>query len=373
MNEDTRYITLFKLNTNGSTQVWELHRNHNSYWSVSGKLGGKMIENEPTIVTPKQSRTLEEQVISVCDSQVNKKRDKKYVEDVKDIHRADNDLVGFSAMLAHTYEKQKDKIKYPCIFQPKLDGIRCLSTADGFFSRGRKEFTSCQHIRKELADFFARNPQARLDGEFYTHEYKEDFELICKSVKKTADKATPADVEFQKKVQLHLYDTPRIANYTETDSFQKRQAELAKTFKDYKYIVIVETVVVNNEEEMLACKERWIQDGYEGIMLRNIDSPYEGQRSYNLQKYKDFIDDEFVILKVNEGNGKLAGHAGSFTFGMIDQKSFDAKMIGSISRLKYFFEHPEECVGKFATVRYQNLSSDGIPRFPVCRGIRDYE
>jgi DNA ligase-1 len=373
MANETLYKTLYKLNTNGSTQVWEIHRNHNSYWSVSGKLGGKMIVNEPTLVTPKQTRTLEEQVEFYCESQVNKKKDKKYVENVEDIHRADGDLVGFSAMLAHSYEKQKSKIKFPCIVQPKLDGIRCLSTVDGFFSRGRKEFTSCPHIREELAKFFEGNPKARLDGEFYTHEFKEDFEKICKAVKKSADKAEPSDLEFQKKVQLHLYDAPRIGTLTDTDSFQKRQAELAKTFADYKYIHVVETVVVNNEDEMLACKERWIEEGYEGIMLRNIDSPYEGKRSYNLQKFKDFIDDEFEIIGVNEGNGKLAGHAGSFTFKMKSGNTFDAKMIGSTSRLKDLFEHQSKCIGKMATVRYQNLSADGNPRFPVCRGIRDYE
>ena len=372
MNE-TPYKTLYKLNSNGSTQQWSICFDDKSHWSVSGKLGGKMIVASPTLVTAKVNRTLTEQILSEVESAINKKRDKKYVEDVKDIHSAEDMLCGFGAMLAHSYEKQKSKIKYPCIVQPKLDGVRCLSTTRGFYSRGRKEFSSCQHIRKELEAFFEGSPQARLDGEFYSHEYKEDFEKICKSVKKTAEKATPADLEFQKKVQLHLYDTPRIASLVETDSFQKRQAELAKTFKNYKYIVIVETVVVNNEEEMLKCKERWIQDGYEGIMLRNIDSPYEGKRSYNLQKFKDFIDEEFEIIGVNEGNGKLAGHAGSFTFKNPNGKSFDAKMIGSISRLKDLYENQSKAMGKMATIRYQNLSSDGVPRFPVCRGIRDYE
>lgn len=371
---DTLYKTLYKLNTNGTTQVWSIYHNANSYWSVSGKLSGKMIVNEPTLVTPKQKRTLEEQVVFYCESQVNKKKDKKYVEDVNDIHRADSDLVGFSAMLAHKYENQKSKINFPCIVQPKLDGIRCLTTSDGFFSRGRKEFTSCVHIKEELASFFERNPEARLDGEFYTHEYKEDFEKICKAVKKTAEKATPADIEFQKKVQYHVYDTPRIKLYTEVDKFVDRQRELAHTFKDYKYIKIVPTVIVQNEEEIITLKAKWIQEGYEGIMIRNMNSPYEGKRSYNLLKWKDFVDNEFIIVRVNEGNGKLVGHAGSFTFSLNGgSKTFDAKMIGSISRLKYYFEHQNECIGKLATIRYQNLSADGIPRFPVCRGIRDYE
>lgn len=371
--ESTLYKRLYKLNTNGSTQVWEIHRNENSYWTVSGKLNGKMIVGEPTIVEPKQKRTLEEQVVFVCESQISKKRDKKYVDDVNDIHKADSNLDGYSAMLAHDYEKQKRKITFPCIAQPKLDGIRCLSTSSGFFSRGRKQFTSCQHIWKELESFFAGNPEAKLDGEFYTHEYKEDFEKICKAVKKTAEKATPVDIESQKKVQYHVYDAPVIGAYTEIDNFVDRQRELAHRFKDYKYVVVVPTVIVLNEKELIALKEKWIQEGYEGIMVRNTESPYEGKRSYNLLKWKDFMDEEFEIIGIKEGQGRLAGHAGSFIFKLNDKDTFDAKLVGSVDRLKDIFEDPSKVLGKMGTVRFQNYTVDGFPRFPVCKAIRDYE
>jgi len=368
--ESTLYKKMYKRNTNDSIQVWEIHRNENSYWTVSGKLDGKMIIGEPTLVSPKQKRTLEEQVVSVCDSQISQKRDKKYVDSVDDIDSAEGDLDGFSPMLAHKYVEHKQKIVFPCIVQPKLDGIRFLATVNGFFSRGRKEFTSCQHIREELNDFFSKNPTARIDGEAYTHEYKEDFEKICSAVKKSAEHATAEDIELQKKVEYHVYDAPRIDAYTEVDNFVDRQRELAHTFKDYKYIKVVPTVIVNNEDEIMALKTQWISEGWEGIMIRQMNSPYQGKRSYNLLKLKDFLDDEFEIVAVNEGSGKLAGHCGSFTFKMKNGKTFDAKMIGSIDRLKYLFEHQDEVIGQVGTVRYQNLTSDQIPRFPVCRGIR---
>ena len=369
---NTLYKKLYKLNTNGSTQVWEIHYNTNSHWSVSGKLGGKMVVGSPTVVEPKQKRTLMEQVISECDSKIKKQRDKKYVDDVNDIHRADSDLVGYSAMLAHKYdEKQKSKITFPCAVQAKLDGTRCLSTIDGMHTRSRKRYSSCPHIQAELDDFFKENPDARLDGEFYTAEFKEDFELICKAVKKTAEKATPADIEFQKKIQYWVYDAPRIGDLTETDSFTKRQTVLAEKLKDYKYIKVVDTVYdVKDEAEIVSLKENYIQDGFEGAMIRNSESPYEGKRSYNLLKLKDFQDAEFEIVAVNEGKGNLAGCAGNFTVKMDDGKTFDAKLDGSVDRLRYLFNHQDECIGKMATVRFQNFSAYGIPRFPVMKAIR---
>ena len=146
------------------------------------------------------------------------------------------------------------------------------------------------------------------------------------------------------------------------------------------------SIVVTSETDLLTLKEQWIADGYEGIMVRNMNSPYEDKRSYNLQKLKDFIDKEFIIVGINEGEGALAGHAGSFKFALHDNEAdafiaglsgdkqhFNAKLVGSRERLKHYFDNPQEALGKKGTVRYQNLSKDGIPRFPVCQSIRDYE
>ena len=109
-NENTLYKTLYKLNSDKKTiQVWHIHHNETSYWTVSGRLGGKLILNAPTVVEPKQKRTQLEQVVFVCKSQIEKKRRKKYVEDVNNIHSADNDLDGWEPMLAHSYDKKKSK------------------------------------------------------------------------------------------------------------------------------------------------------------------------------------------------------------------------------------------------------------------------
>lgn len=368
------YKTLYKRTSTGSIQVWSIYFDDNGYWTVTGKDGGKEIISAPTIVTAKSTRNLKEQILSEVESKIRKQIDKKYTEDKGTIDDAEDTLDGYSCQLAHKYVEHKSKIKFPCSSQPKMDGCRLLATKYGFFSRGRKKFTSCQHIWEELKDFFKKDPTAKLDGELYTHEYKNDFEKICQAVKKTAEHATEEDIELQKKVSYHIYDAPRISGLVETDSFKSRQEAIAKAFSKSKHITVVETINnVKNEEELISLKERWIENGYEGCMARNSDAPYEGKRSYNLQKLKDFMDEEFTIIKVNEGNGKLSGHAGSFTFKMKNGKEFDAKMIGSIDRLKYLFENPNVCIGKLATVRFQNYTSDGIPRFPVCKSIRDYE
>lgn len=370
----TPYKTLYKLNTDGSTQVWSIHFDDKGYWTVASKLGGKEIVSAPTIVTAKVNRTLDEQILSEVESKIKKKLDKKYVENVADIAGASDNLDGYEVMLAHKYKDHKAKIIFPCAAQPKLDGIRCPSTKAGMFSRGRKRFTSCSHILAELKDFFSKNPTAKLDGELYANMYKKDFEKICKAVKKSAEKASPTDIALQQNIEYWVYDSPSIDGLVSTDAFRKRQKALARLLVGYKYIKVVPTVYdVKDEAELIALKEKWIEEGFEGAMVRNVDSAYEDKRSYNLLKMKDFLDGEFMIIGVNEGNGSLTGHAGSFTFVMKDGKTFDAKLKGSTDRLKVLFEDQSLCIGIMGTVRYQNLTAYGIPRFPVCVAIRDYE
>ena len=84
------------------------------------------------------------------------------------------------AMLAHKYNP--DKADYPAFIQPKLDGVRCLFTAEGAFSRTHNQFMNVDHIEKALKPFFAKNPTTVLDGELYNHGLKDNFEKTCQSV-----------------------------------------------------------------------------------------------------------------------------------------------------------------------------------------------
>jgi len=369
--EGNLYKKLFKLNTDGeSIQVWELWHNDNSYWVISSRLDGKQIINEPTMIVPKVNRSMKEQLTLEMDAKVLEKTKKKYVENIKDVHKADSMLAGFSPMLAHKFNEQKGKLVYPVSIQPKLDGIRCVALSSGLFSRNREKFSSCKHIWNELQGFFKKYPDAILDGELFSMDYKSDFELITKAVRKTEEKATPEDIKLQEKIEYHIYDAPRIAGKIEKDSFVERFTIVCDLLKGYKNIVLVETLHnISMEEQIIAHKERYTEMGYEGIMIRQTFNPYEQKRSYGLLKLKDFIDDEFLIVGVEEGEGNYRGHAASFVL-EIDGKQFNAKMKGKKERLKYIFQHQSEVIGKMATIRYQNLTSAGIPRFPVCFGVR---
>ena len=87
-------------------------------------------------------------------------------------------------MLAHKFDI--DKVDYQqtdgYYIQPKLDGVRCLFTKHGAYSRNDKKFMNLAHIELALIPFFKDNPDVVLDGELYNHKLKNDFEceaLCC--------------------------------------------------------------------------------------------------------------------------------------------------------------------------------------------------
>ena len=126
-------------------------------------------------------------------------------------------------MLAHKFDDSRVDWSQPVYIQPKLDGVRCLFTKDGAFSRTGKKFMNLAHIELALIPFFKQYPDVVLDGELYNHKLKRDFEKIISLVRK--QKPTADDrLDAQHLVQFHVYDYFDGVMY---DSYSTRQDQLA--------------------------------------------------------------------------------------------------------------------------------------------------
>jgi len=116
--------------------------------------------------------------------------------------------------------------------------------------------------------------------------------------------------------------------------------------------------------------------GYEGLMVRNWDSPYAvDKRSINLQKIKVFITEEFEIVGCMDGKG-TDEEAIMYVCKVADQH-FKVRPSGTIAgRKELWYQYcagTYDPVGKMYTVKYQNRTDRGVPRFPTGLGVRDYE
>jgi DNA ligase-1 len=133
---------------------------------------------------------------------------------------------------------------------------------------------------------------------------------------------------------------------------------------------VVKTEEVKNVAEFKTKFTEYIQEGYEGIMLRNKKGLYVNNRSHDLQKYKEFEEAEFVIVGFEEARGRDVGSVLWICATSTGDK-FDCRPIGSLEHRSELFRNAPNYVGKLLTVKYQELSEYGIPRFPSGKAIRE--
>jgi DNA ligase-1 len=344
---------LYGLDKNGGFKVWSIAVQGNVIFITHGKLGGKTQTKEEHIKGKNIGRANEtsdcEQALLEAESRYKKQLDKGYRENKEDLQE-----LPLLPMLAHDYHKQGHRIQYPCWASPKLDGVRCLAYWEGdrvvLLSRGGKEY-SVPHIQAKLEATLPKD--MILDGEIYIHgKYLEE---ITSAVKK-ANELTP---------QLELV----VFDIVDDRPFSDRVQDLLMLEDDID-AKFIEYWWVETEDQMKSDHKDEVAKGYEGIMLRNLDGKYEsGKRSADLQKYKEFFDDEFEITGIEEDRNdnavftvknKFADNEFNVTFGDFEQR-------------KEFLKRTD-LIGKMITVKYQTLYKDTrIPQFPTGVAIRDYE
>jgi DNA ligase-1 len=305
--------------------------------------------------TPFQQACLE------AESKWNKKRDKKYVTDKKELGKEDDVLL---PMLAHDFKKRGHKIDWPAFVQPKLNGIRCLARKVSvspviYTSRAGKDFPTLGHLTPYLINVM--NVGDVFDGELFTRELT--FQEITAAVKR--QKTTNPNIE---KVEFWVYDV-----VFEEMTFKSRNKYLKAALAKKSPIIYVPTRRVKNKHQMREFHAEMVRAEYEGTIIRNAEGLYRcDYRSADLQKYKDFIDEEFEIIGGKEGIGKDEG-AVTFICLTEEGKPFDCRPRGTYEQRQEWWKKLGSLLGKKLTVRYQTRSDDNIPIFPVGIAIRDYE
>jgi ATP-dependent DNA ligase len=114
--------------------------------------------------------------------------------------------------------------------------------------------------------------------------------------------------------------------------------------------------------------------GQEGAILRDPKAPYMvDKRSNGLQKLKAFLSKEYKIVEGQEGNGREAGAVVWVCTTGVGGSLFKARPLGSIEERKRLYREREQHIGKLLTVKYQDLTLQGVPRFPIGLTLRNYE
>ncbi len=373
MNE----ITLYKKAKTGKIQQWsvsvEMMPNLDSAVLIrsSGYVNQKITTTHKLIdkgcnIGKKNEKSPYELAVSKAEKMVKDQYEDNYHYDIANVN---NPIKFIKPMLAEPYDLKK--VTFPCYAQPKMNGVRCFSLRhiddNTMWSRERREYTAISEIKDAVTKYFGKLSP---DGEIYNPDYT--FQEIVSAVKKRNDST--------KNLKMWVYDLalPDL-------SFTERHLKIKNIFNNENnkgildYFFEVPTILVNTSEEIQTLHDKYVSEGFEGLILRTFDGVYEfNERTFSLMKYKQFIDEEFTIIgfTTEVWHDTLEDVFRDLVIWKCVTKNnnvFDVRPAGSFLLREKALKTAKEQVGKKYTVKFQNYSDDGIPIFPIGVAIRDYE
>ena len=346
---------------------WTISWSENSDGSYAlttthGHTNGKMVTHTNVITSgknigKKNETTILEQTKLEAKSAWDKKKKQGY-------HTRDETPTPIlKPMLAITYDSTLDK--FPYWVQPKLDGVRCLIYKKGtdiiFQSRQNTIYEPLEHLLPELSLLFQHMPHdVVLDGELYTHGM--GFDTIVSMVRRQKTKHPQLQ-----QLNYTLYDFFTLPKNTLPYA---DRLHLLNQLMDlpFQSIQIIPTHEVFSTKEIDTWLNFYESKQYEGIMIRG-NGIYKDGRSNDLIKYKKFMDDEFQVINHHESKTNIP----IFECKTSDGKLFSVMMAESMENKQEKMKNITNYHGKWLSVKYQELSKDGIPRFPIGISFRDYE
>lgn len=298
----------------------------------------------------------------------------------------------FDVALANSYdEKMAKKVNLNddvWFVSRKLDGCRCICIIDEngepkYFSRAGNEFMTLKNLDAEIISLGLKNMV--IDGEICMMDKNgnENFQGIIKEIKRKDH-----TIENPFFYMFDILTMEEFINKEGTTQFAIRNVQLDNLFyeKEFKNIGYLEQTILLDERMLMVKVTEAKENGWEGLMLRK-DAPYQGKRSNDVLKVKSFYDAEYIVVDIENAVNRV----------IVDGKEVEEMMMRNVviehkgSRVqvgsgfnheqkRYYFEHPEEILGKQITVQYfeeTHNQNGGISlRFPTVKAIyesrRDY-
>jgi ATP-dependent DNA ligase len=350
------FKTLYKKDSKGAVRQWSVRTDGDTVIVEHGQVGGSLVR-QVTPCTPKNvgranATTAEQQALAEAQAKWTKQVEReRYTTDssgvVEDSYLA--------PMLARDYTKVGHQLDWSggVYVSRKVDGSRCLYDVakDTLWSRKGTPITAPSHILEQVRSLGLK--YGNLDGELYIHG--QPLNRIMSATKKKN--------ELTKQLEFVLFDFA-VADMP----FSTRLAHLEELdLSDTPNLSVLPTQL-SDKADIKAHHDQFVQEGYEGLILREANSHYAfGQRAKGLMKYKEFREDDFLIIDVKEGLGGQ-GVLECVTSGGV---TFGARSRGEDSYRVWQLENKEKVIGLMATVRYFDVTEYGTPQFPVCVAIGD--
>ena len=289
----------------------------------------------------------------------------------------------FDVALANSYdEKTAKKVDFndTWFVSRKLDGCRCICiiNEDGeptYFSRAGNEFLTLKNLDAEIISLGLKNMV--IDGEICMLDANgnENFQGIIKEIKRKDH-----TIENPFFYMFDLLTMEEFINKEGTTQFAIRNVQLDNLFfqREFNHIDYLPQTILIDEQMLMFHVSAAKENGWEGLMLRK-DAPYQGKRSNDVLKVKQFYDAEYVVVDIENAVNRV----------IVDGKEVEELMMRNVviehkgyrvqvgsgfnhEQKRYYFENPNEIIGKQITVQFfeESFTDKGISlRFPTVKAI----
>ena len=294
----------------------------------------------------------------------------------------------FTCPLAHDSANHEKKMVGKKQIEIKLDGVRVITIIRGdkveMFSRNGKQFHNFGHIIAEIEQVIAQKPAPYdlvLDGEVMSANFQDLMKQVHRKDGKQSDDAV-----------LHLFDMCPLADFQKGiwDKTQSFRSQAVKAWAEQNESVLKHVQALEWEEVDLSTpegQERFVElnkaavdGGYEGVMIKDVDAPYECKRTHAWLKAKPFIEVTLEVMDVEIGTGRNEGRLGAFVCaGNDDGKDIKVNCGSgfSDSQRDNFWTDRSSIVGQLVEVRAdaitQNQDGTYSLRFPRFKTFREYK
>lgn len=260
---------------------------------------------------------------------------------------ADTQDAAPAMLLAEVYAAGIDVTQY--WISEKFDGVRAQWDGSALRFRGGG-------IVPAPAWFIANFPVVPLDGELWIA--RDQFDTLSGTVRKLE----PVDAEWRQ-VHYLVFELPGAAgNFSD----RIRQMQLHVEQAAVPWLKVVAQTRMASHAALKQRLDIVVREGGEGLMLHRADAPYVTGRSDALLKLKPWQDAEAVVVGHVPGKGKYQGMTGALLMAMPDGKRF---RVGS--GLSDALRRQPPPIGTLITYRYQDLTKNGLPRFPRYQRVRE--
>jgi len=293
----------------------------------------------------------------------------------------------FACQLSHDSANHESKVGGEKMIEVKLDGVRVITIVYPTgrvdqYSRNGKELVNFEKIKKQLSQVAHTFTEPMvLDGEVMSSSFQDLMKQVHRKSNVAADDATLNLFDF---VPLEMFESG-VARIPQLLRSQQLQEWYNKNADQLPNIEVLQHEIVNistpeGEKRFKEINAKAIEGGYEGIMIKEINAPYQCKRTTHWLKMKPFIEVSLEVISIEEGTGRNVGRLGAFVCSGVDDGRTIKVNVGSgfsDANRDQFWTSRDSIVGNIVEVRAdavtQNQDGSYSLRFPRFLRFRGFE